>query len=375
MKPKNILMNGLGIFLICFAVACGGGSSKDQSMSEAKEETEGASSEDRVMANEKSMIKDEMPETEAAAVEEEATEADAGYDQNSPFDNKKSETDLTKVFSSSIAMVDEEDTIHKFIRTGDIRFKVKHVSDATYRIEDITRKFKGFVTYTTLNSRVDRQTTRVVSKDSILKTTYFTVENTITIRVPVKNLDTTLKEISQLVEYLDYRNLTANDVRLQILSNKLEKRRLARYNARLSKISDQGGANYMDDKAYIEENLLQKQAEEDQTLIDDLSLEDQIEYSTITLSIYQDEEIVNELIANEENIEDYKPSLGSRILESLKEGWYFIEDFMVGLIAAWPLLMIIFIVYLVLRKNGYLSRKKSEESKNENGGNNHEIKG
>ncbi len=363
MKPKNILINGLGIFLICFAVACGGGSSDEYAQTD-REAKEGASSEDRATANEKSMTKDEMPETEAAMATEEATEAEEGYNQNSPFDNKKADSDLTKVFSSSIAMVDEGDTIHKFIRTGDIRFKVKHVSDATYHIEDITRKFKGFVTYTTLNSRVDRQITRIVSKDSILKTTYFTVENTITIRIPVKNLDTTLKEISHLVEYLDYRNLTANDVRLQILSNKLEKRRLARYNARLSKISDQGGANYMDDKAYIEENLLQKQAEEDQTLIDDLSLEDQIEYSTITLSIYQDEEVVNELIANEENIEDYKPSLGSRMLESLKEGWYFIEDFMVGLLAAWPLLMIIFIVYLVLRKNGYLSRKakvKSEE--------------
>ena len=257
-------------------------------------------------------------------------------------------------------MVDPKDTIHKFVRTGDIRFKVKNVAHATYKIEDITRKFNGFVTYTSLNSRIDETSRRKISEDSILLTTYYTVENTITIRVPAKKLDTTLKEISQFVSYLDYRNLNANDVRLQILSNKLEKIRLERYNLRMSNISNSGNANYMDDKAYIEENILQKQAEKDRALIEDLSLEDQIEYATITLSIYQNEEAIHEMIANEENIDDYRPSVGSRLTESLKAGWYFIEDVFVGLVAAWPLWIILSVLYIILRKNGYLKRKKSE---------------
>jgi hypothetical protein len=290
---------------------------------------------------------------------EEAEATEEGYaEKKSLFKNENNNGGLDRIFSSSAAMVDEGDTIHKFVRTGDIRFKVKNVADATYRIEDITRRFKGFVTYTTLQSRIDRTSERVISKDSILKTTYFTVENTITIRVPSRNLDTALKQIAKLVEYLDYRNISANDVRLQILSNKLEKRRLARYNERLSKISDNGNANYMEDKSYIEENLLQKQAQADQSLINDLSLLDQIEYSTITISLYQGQERNHELIVNEENIEEFKPSLSSRIGESLKTGWYFIEDVVVGLIAAWPLFLIFIIIYLVLRKNGYLKRKK-----------------
>jgi hypothetical protein len=114
----------------------------------------------------------------------------------------------------------------------------------------------------------------------------------------------------------------------------------------------------MEDKSYIEENLLQKQAQADQSLINDLSLLDQIEYSTITISLYQGQERNHELIVNEENIEEFKPSLSSRIGESLKTGWYFIEDVVVGLFAAWPLFLIFIIIYLVLRKNGYLKRKK-----------------
>lgn len=357
MKPKNILLYGLGVTLLCFAAACGSDHSysseekKENRNEEAASPSVEESSSDAKITVEKDMIASAAEETEASP----STETKEGL-----WANKKQSNDLNSVFSSSAAQVDDEDTIHKFIRTGDIRFRVNSVAESTYKIEDITKRFKGFVTYTSLNSRIDRQTERIVSVDSILKTTYFTVENTITIRVPSKNLDTTLKQIALLVEYLDYRNINANDVRLQILSNKLEKRRLARYNERLSKISDNGNANYMDDKAYIEENLLQKQAEADQTLIDDLSLEDQIEYSTITLSIYQNQEMDHELIANEANIEEFKPSLGSRIGESLKTGWNFIENLVVGLIAAWPLFIIVLVVLLVLRKNGYLKRKKSE---------------
>ena len=156
------------------------------------------------------------------------------------------------------------------------------------------------------------------------------------------------------------RNISANDVRLQILSNQLEKRRLARYHQRLNSISDKGNSNYIEDKAYIEENLLQKQAQADQSLINDLSLEDQIEYSTVTFSLYQGQELNHELIANEENIEEFKPSLGRRMGDSLIVGWYYIEDLVVGLIASWPLFLILIVIYLMLRKNGYLKKKKSE---------------
>jgi hypothetical protein len=353
MKPKSIVLKSAGLFLICLAVACGEGRDYSENKKEApKEEEYSETTADKASA----AYEEEAPVTEEAMAEK---DAEGGLKNDSPFDASKKQG-LDEVFSSSAAMVDPNDTIHKFVRTGDIRFKVKNVAHATYKIEDITRKFNGFVTYTSLNSRIDETSRRKISEDSILLTTYYTVENTITIRVPAKNLDTTLKEISQFVSYLDYRNLNANDVRLQILSNKLEKIRLDRYNQRMSNISNSGNANYMDDKAYIEENILQKQAEKDQSLIEDLSLEDQIEYATITLSIYQNEEAIHEMIANEENIDDYRPSVGSRLTESLKAGWYFIEDVFVGLVAAWPLWLILTVLYIILRKNGYLKRKKSE---------------
>lgn len=323
-------------------------------------ESKGANESDDINEGRAASISDYKDEaTESYDMEEEAAAPSSEKDVFNN-ENKKNvaQSNLSEVFSSSAATVDPDDTIHKFIRTADIRFKVTNVARATYNIEDITRKFKGFVTYTNLTSDINNKRRRVISNDSVLETTYFTVNNTITIRVPSSNLDTTLKEISKLVNYLDYRVVSANDVRFQILSNKLKKRRLANYQNRMSKISDNGGANKIDDKAYVEENILQKQEQADNALIQDLTLFDQIDYSTVTLYIYQNEEMLNELVANEENIEDYRPSMGSRSWESIKTGWYVIEDIVVGLIAAWPLWIVLTIIFIILRRNGLLKRKK-----------------
>ncbi len=329
--------------------SCGGSDNYQDEKMAAENKSEGSATNEE--------YKDEATEAYDAEAAAPSTLSEPEMEKD---DAKKNVTqsNLSKVFSSSAATVDPEDTLHKFIRTADIRFKVNNVANATYQIEDITRKFKGFVTYTHLTSDINNKRRRIISNDSVLETTYFTVKNSITIRVPNTNLDTTLKEISKLVSYLDYRVVSANDVRFQILSNKLKKKRLANYQNRMSKISDNGGVNKIDDKAYVEENILQKQEQADNALIQDLTLFDQIDYSTVTLYIYQNEEMLNELVANEENIEDYRPGMASRASESLKTGWYFIEDVVIGLIVVWPLWIILSVVFFILRKNGYLKRKK-----------------
>ena len=166
MKPKSILINTLGIILVCFAFACGGEYSSSQNNDSAQKSEEADAQAEDITMNEKKSVS-EM--TEASAMEESNEATESGNNKVAFFKNQNNQGGLERVFSSSAAKVDEGDTIHKFIRTGDIRFKVKSVADATYQIEDITRRFKGFVTYTTLNSRIDRQSERVISHDSILK--------------------------------------------------------------------------------------------------------------------------------------------------------------------------------------------------------------
>ncbi len=114
----------------------------------------------------------------------------------------KSDSISKDFISSSAAIENKKDTAHKFIRTADLKFKVKSVIKSTYNIEEITSRQGGFVTYTNLTSSIDKITPTAVSADSSLETTQYTVTNSITLRVPNIKLDTTLKEISKNIDYL-----------------------------------------------------------------------------------------------------------------------------------------------------------------------------
>lgn len=258
--------------------------------------------------------------------------------------------------SSSAAVENNKDTTHKFIRTADLKFKVNSVIKSTYNIENITNRQGGFVTYTNLTSTIDHVSTSAISADSSLETTYYTVSNSITLRVPNTRLDTTLKEISKNIDYLDYRIIKADDVALQILSNNLTRKRSAKNEQRLTNAIDNRGKK-LSETTSAEEVLLRKQEQADNALVSNLALADQISFSTINLFIYQRQTIKRELISNDKNIDSYEPGFGSKILEALKFGWDMLEALIVFLVNFWGIFLLGIIAFIIYRRFGHKLKK------------------
>ena len=135
----------------------------------------------------------------------------SGNDESKTADSAKVDNALLAVdssampVSSSAAVVGKKEDGRKFVRTAELKFKAKSVVKATYDIEDIVNRLGGFVTYTNLSSTIDNTSSTQVSEDSTLETTYYTVNNTMTIRVANNKLDTTLKEIAKNIDYLDFK--------------------------------------------------------------------------------------------------------------------------------------------------------------------------
>lgn len=256
-------------------------------------------------------------------------------------------TDSTAVSSS--AAVEKKDGKQKFIRTADIKFKVKNVVKSTYAIENATQKFGGFVTYTNLKSTIRDQVKTKISQDSTLETTKYTVQNDITIRVPNTQLDTVIKIIAKQIDFLDFRLIKADDVSLKLLSNQLSQKRNTVTQKRVEKAIDAKGKKIND--VMEAENALANQKEaNDNSIIEKLSLEDQINFSTITLQLYQNETIKQEIIAGEKDSDAYKPNLGIQVIDSLKNGWYILETIFVFLINLWPFLLIGFGGFFLYKK-------------------------
>lgn len=261
--------------------------------------------------------------------------------------DQQTATDSTAVSSS--AAVEKKDGKQKFIRTADIKFKVKNVVKSTYAIENATQKFGGFVTYTNLQSTIRDQVKTKISPDSTLETTKYTVQNDITIRVPNTQLDTVIKIIAKQIDFLDFRLIKADDVSLKLLSNQLSQKRNTVTQKRVEKAIDAKGKKIND--VMEAENALANQKEaNDNSIIENLSLEDQINFSTITLQLYQNETIRQEIIAGEKDSDAYKPNLGIQIIDSLKNGWYILETIFVFLINLWPFLLIGFGGFFLYKK-------------------------
>lgn len=241
----------------------------------------------------------------------------------------------------------------KLVRTADIKFKVKDVAKSTYAIENAVNRFGGLITSNNLQSQIDSKTQTKISRDSILKTTRFTVENHLTLRIPNTALDTVVKAVAKEVDYLDYRVLKADDVALKMLSNQLTQQRNDKHNGRLSKSIDEG--KKLSQIATAEDNLLGKDEQSDQAAIENLSLLDQVNYSTVTLALYQNQTMKHEMVAIEKTAGDYG-NFGLEILDGLKTGWYILERMIAFVVQLWSVILIGGIAVFLFRR--YLNKKK-----------------
>jgi hypothetical protein len=178
-----------------------------------------------------------------------------------------------------------------------------------------------------------------VSQDSTLVTTKYKVDNNITIRVPNTKMDTVIKTIAKQIHFLDYRIIKADDVSLQMLSNELAQKRSNSSEKRLENAIDSKGKK-LNQIVKAEETLDAKKEQNDASKLQNLSLQDQVNFSTLTLNIYQDESIKQEMVANEKSINAYRPNIGLQIWDSVKTGWFMLEHIISFVVVLWPFVLI-----------------------------------
>ena len=243
----------------------------------------------------------------------------------------------------------------QFIRTSEMKFRVKDVKDATSKIENIVKQNQGFVTYTNLKSNINNQETVHKSMDSSLESIRYTVDNDMVIRVPNVKLDSTLTAIATLVDYMDYRIIKADDVALQIKANQKAQTRALQHGQRIQNaIANKKGK--LSETTQAEVATSDQQENADNAEINNLSLMDQVAYSTVSISMYQRVETKYWVIANDEN-NIIKTGMGIRIWDSIKTGWYIAEDVFIGVLNLWFVLVLAIAGYLIYRSYS-TSRKK-----------------
>jgi hypothetical protein len=248
--------------------------------------------------------------------------------------------------SNSTAAKENNNEERKFIRKANLRFKVKDVIQSTNEIESVAAKMHGFVTHTQLSSTIENEDHVEMSSDSTLVSTSFQANNSIVIRVPNNLLDSTLYEISKQITFLDYRTIDAQDVHLQLLANELAEKRNDHFQKRVSTTGKDSNKKTI--SLSVEESLLMTQEQKDNSRINNLELSDQINFSSISLYIYQNQTILHEMISNNKT-DAFEPGFFYKLWDSIKIGWHALISFLLSITKIWAFILAAIVLYFVLK--------------------------
>jgi hypothetical protein len=217
-------------------------------------------------------------------------------------------------------------TALKIIKTADIRFQVKDVEKSLAAIKTMVKNCDGYLASENLQNDSGR------------------LENTIMIRVPAERFDQLIQSLNGQAIYVDSKTIEARDVTEEFVDTE------ARLNAK--KEVEQRYLDILQRAKTVQEILevegrLGAVREEIEAVEGKLKyMNDQITYSTITLTIYQP---VFQLA---------HPGNGfwGRLVNALVGGWNSFLAVLVGLVYVWPFVIVLGIGVWIYRR--FMGKKK-----------------
>lgn len=246
-------------------------------------------------------------EDQMQEIEESTTDQQIDYKKIAQTQEKQTapESD-TQTEPKEIA--DVEVTERKLIKNGRIGFQTDDLGKTHQSILSITKKYNAYI-----------------ASDNETKY-YEQIQHNIVVRIPAKEFDKFLVDISKGIEEFDYKEITSQDVTAEYLDLqariKTKKELESRYLAILQK------ANTVTDLLEVERQLAEVRGEIESMQGRLKYLKNQVSFSTLSIQFYKDV--------------PYKgDGFFARLGKGFGEGWNNLLSFLVGLTYTWPFLILI----------------------------------
>ncbi len=239
--------------------------------------------------------------------------------------------------------------LHNFVREARIKCKVRNVLVAGKQIEDLVKSHRGYVSAGELTSVITGSERIQFKKDSILNVNHYESSNIFTLKVPNKELDTVLQCISDLAVFIDRRQISANDVKMDLYVNEQARARYGHYKNRLEKHLTSGSGK-LNQVVAAEENLLEKQSLSDQAYMASYELVEKVNYSTIQVDLYQAAAIEKEVVAVNPAVDPYTPSFAENLRHSFLTGFEMLIQVVLFLLKCWGLIVLGLVLFIGYKK-------------------------
>ncbi|WP_432411556.1 DUF4349 domain-containing protein [Rasiella sp. SM2506] len=212
----------------------------------------------------------------------------------------------------------------KIIKSASARYKVEDVKKATAQVKEMAQKYDGYIS------------------DLRFENNSYEKQNRFTIKVPNTHFDALLDSIASVSIFTEFENITTQDVTEEYLD--LESRLATKQEVK-ERYEDilRKNAKTVEDILATEEKLriLQEEIEAAQGRLKYLS--NKVSYSTVQVDLF-------ETVEYKEEPESYTKLFLDKAGSGFNFGWELIEAIVVGLLHIWPLLIIITLVIMFLRR-------------------------
>lgn len=250
--------------------------------------------------------------------------------------------------NSAAATEPSAPTARKFLRTAELQYRTANVQKTTETMENWTRSYGGFVLQSALSTTIDNTNTSPVGSDSLLENTIYTIHNTMILRVPNVYFDTILTRINGTMDFLELRKISADDVSLTMLGNKIRSSNARQMANRLRGAIDRSSKK-LNEMTEAERIALQAQNDADDAAVRNLNLQGKVDFCTVEARIYQRPIVQQRTILNLNKYIDYSPPFFPRVWEAVRGGWFVIMEMFFALLSLWFLAPMAFVVVLLFK--------------------------
>jgi hypothetical protein len=256
-------------------------------------------------------------------------------------DENKSITALTD--STSITGLTGDSV--KLVKTAAIHFKVKDVEQGTRAVSALARRWGGMIYHQNMEAVEGERKELKISTDSLMVITAYTPQAEITARIPSEHLEEFLYGITDLGYYTGSRKMDIEDKSLAYLENSLKQKNrveeLSRPVPPKRKASTTLQTIALKDEA-IEQGIANRTIDAD------------VNYSTVNLSLFQNPLVRKEVIANY-YISDYNLPFSKRWSDAIHDGWEYFLNFLLALTHLWAFILTVILFWISYR---YIQHKR-----------------
>lgn len=243
---------------------------------------------------------------------------------------------LTKQLEDTSTGSQDTTTTEKIIKTAQIRFRVKDARKIKTEISAQLKKLGGKLVESDINSDIQRSEKVKYSAGSLLEITSYKTEGRIVAKVPSEILDEFTDFVARKAYFVDHQSLKFDDQSTSYLVNKIKAdNRIEAINS-LNKQANKKSGN-VETSLYIKDDYADQKFK-------NLLIDEQVKFSTITLSFYQDN-TVSRLVVGNDNLYDYRPGFFQRVGLNFINGWTIFKELILIIVNLWILLLLAAISY------------------------------